>query len=309
MARLEWGTHSPFHHRVGEVSIGQTLQAAEAPVPGSIVNRTEPKRRATEDAGDVLDHGVRLGLIVYGFTHLMIAALALPLAWGDRTSGNASQRGAFTQIAQEPLGDALLIVVALGLAWLAVWQGLEAAIGHRDDDGVQLWLKRVGSAGRVVVYSALAWTAVSKALGAPKSGSGGSTDSFTARLMSAPGGRFIVGALGLAVVGVGVGLIIYGVSRRFTSRLDRGATHQDRRGPIVTLGVVGFASKGVALGVIGVLFLVAAWQHQPKESGGLDVALRELLRQPFGSYLLAAVALGFGAFGVYCFFWARHLDR
>ena len=50
-------------------------------------------------------------------------------------------------------------------------------------------------------------------------------------------------------------------------------------------------------------------QHDPQESGGLDVALHELLRQPFGVVIAGAVSLGLGCFGLYCFAWARHLKR
>ena len=45
------------------------------------------------------------------------------------------------------------------------------------------------------------------------------------------------------------------------------------------------------------------------ELARLDVALRELVRQPFGPYLLTAVAVGLAAFGLFAFAWARHLDR
>ncbi len=48
--------------------------------------------------------------------------------------------------------------------------------------------------------------------------------------------------------------------------------------------------------------------YDPKKAGGLDVALRTLLDQGFGPWLLALVALGIGCFGVYCFFWAKDAD-
>ncbi len=258
---------------------------------------------------NVLDRGVRLGIVAYGVTHLIIAATALPLAWGDRSSGSASQEGAFAQMSQQPLGDVLLTGVALGLVCMALWQALEAFAGHRQEKGGKRLLKRTVSAGRAVVYAALAWTAASTAWGNGASGSGGSTQSLTARVMSAPGGTLLVGAVGLAIVGVGAALAYQGWSERFTKHLENRATSGETRAPVVLLGKVGYLSKGVALGVVGALFLTAAVQRQPRETGGLDEALHELLRQPFGSALLAVVALGLGAFGAYCFFWARYLRR
>lgn len=269
---------------------------------------TAERLRKAGDGG-ALDTGIRVGLVAYGITHLVIAATALPLVWGDHTSGEASQEGAFALMAQQPLGGVLLWVVAAGLACLVVWQAVEAAVGHRDEDGGKRTLKRLGSAGKALVYAVLAWTAASTAAGGGGSGGSGSPDGVTARLMAAPGGPLLVGAVGLAVIGVGGYLVFTGWSERFTKRLEPAATRGGRRTPVVLLGKVGYLAKGLALAVVGALFLTAAVQHQPKESGGLDVALRELLSQPFGPVLLAVVALGLGCFGLFCFFWARYPRR
>jgi hypothetical protein len=74
----------------------------------------------------------------------------------------------------------------------------------------------------------------------------------------------------------------------------------------VAIGKVGHVGRGVAVGVVGALFTIAAWQFEPQKSGGLDQGLRTLLQQPFGPYLVGGVALGLGAFGLYCLAWARH---
>ena len=45
--------------------------------------------------------------------------------------------------------------------------------------------------------------------------------------------------------------------------------------------------------------------YNPDKAGGMDAALSALRDQPFGTVLLLAMAVGFAAFGVYCFVWAR----
>lgn len=50
----------------------------------------------------------------------------------------------------------------------------------------------------------------------------------------------------------------------------------------------------------------AALSEDASRAGGLDQALHVILAQPFGQVLLLVVALGIAAYGVYCFFWARH---
>ena len=74
------------------------------------------------------------------------------------------------------------------------------------------------------------------------------------------------------------------------------------------LGRAGYIAKGVALAIVGLLFLVAAWTAKAKEATGLDGALKTLREQPFGTFLLTLVALGLVAFGGYCFARARHAD-
>jgi hypothetical protein len=253
--------------------------------------------------GKALDSAVRLGLVAYGLVHLLLAFTALRLAFGEH-EGKADQEGALAQLAQSGFGQVALLVVAAGFGALVVWQAAEAVLGHGRSSGAERLAKRVGSAGRALVYLLLAGLALQQAT---RSGSGGQgTDSVTARVMSATGGRFLIGAVGVAIVGLGLYLCYYGLAERFVERLDLDAHRRGRRPVIVTLGTVGHVAKGIAFGVVGGLFVTAAVQFQPRESGGLDEALRTLLQQPLGPYLVSAVALGLGCFGLYCLAWARH---
>lgn len=265
-----------------------------------------PSRHEVQQS-DALDHGVQVGLVAYGVVHLLVAYTALRLALGDR--GKADQQGALSQLAQSPGGDIGLWVVAGGFFALVVWQAFEAGFGHLSEDGAKRWAKRGASVVKAVVYLILGVSAVQKAAGSPSSGSSGGTDSMTARLMSAPGGQVIVGLVGLSVIAAGGYLVHKGWTERFTKRLDVAASSGDRRTAVVSLGKVGYVAKGLALGIIGALFTAAAVQFEPKESGGLDQALKTLLDQPFGPVLVLVMAAGIASYGVYCFAWARHLDR
>ncbi|WP_205473433.1 DUF1206 domain-containing protein [Nocardioides sp. SYSU D00038] len=259
------------------------------------------------DRSDAVDWAARAGLLAYGVVHLVIAWLAVQLALGDR-EGSPNQKGAVRELAEQPFGQVLVWAVAVGLLLLVLWQGLEAALGHRDDDGFTRTRKRVGSAGRAVVYLALGVSTLQVATGSGSSGGGG-TDSTTAKLLGLPGGQLLVGLVGAGVLAVGGYLVWKGVSDRFLRDLE----HSGRSGSTGTaytwLGRVGHVAKGVALGIVGVLFGWAAATHDPEKSGGLDQALREVLDQPFGPVLLIVTALGIGAYGLFCFAWSRHLDR
>jgi hypothetical protein len=238
---------------------------------------------------------VKVGLVSYGVVHLILAWIALQVAFSR--GGNASEQGALQQLAKNPLGVALLWVVAVGLVTLCLWQVIEAAVGRSGRSGHQL-RRRLTSAGRAVVYLALGISAARIALGG--GGSGQAEETLSARLMSVPFGRVLVGAVGLAVLAVGIDQIVKGVKRKFTDDL-RGGTSQTT----LRLGTVGYCAKGVSVGIIGLLFCYAAITFDASKAGGMDAALSALRGQPFGVVLLSVVALGIAAFGVYCFLWAR----
>ncbi len=249
-----------------------------------------------------LEIGVRVGLVSYGLVHLLIAWIALQVAW-THENRKANSSGALRQLASNALGGLLLWVVAFGLIALVIWQLSEAAWGHTAEEGGKRTAKRLASVGRAVIYGALAYTAFGIVTG---SKSGSSTDSLTAQVMKQTGGRFLVGLIGVGIVGLGVALVVRGVKASFTNHLQPEATSGRSGHVIVRLGQAGYAAKGVSLVVVGGLFGWAAWTYDPHKAGGLDVALQTLLDQAFGAWLLTLVALGFAAFAVYCFAWARY---
>lgn len=251
-----------------------------------------------------LERGVRVGLVAYGVVHLLIGWLALQLAFHD-PSGAASQQGAMQELAQQRYGDVLLWAVGVGLFLLAIWQASEAVVGHRGDDDLKRLAKRALSAGRAIIYAVLGYTAVGTALGeASTSGK----DKLTARLMELPFGQLIVGAVGVAIMAVGVGLARHAVTRSFEKQLDVGATAGSSGTAVTRLGQAGYIAKAVAFAVVGGLFVWAAYTYDPKKAGGLDVALRTLQGETFGPWLLGLVGVGIGCFGLYCFAWARYAD-
>jgi hypothetical protein len=258
------------------------------------------------DSSDLLDHAVRVGLVSYGVVHLLIAWLGVQLAFGDR-SGKASSSGALHQLAETGLGRISLYVVAAGFGALVVWQVIEALVGHTDEGGLKRLGQRLVSAGKAVVYGALGVSAVKVAVGSGSSGQG--TDTWTSRLMSAPAGPLLVALVGAVLAGIGCALVWRGSTEKFLDKLDfRGSTGKSGRA-YSWFGKAGYIAKGVALAIVGGLFGYAALTHDPKKSGGLDAALTKLLEQPFGAPLLVAIAVGFACFGLFCFAWARHLDR
>lgn len=254
-------------------------------------------KTAAHRAGDSkpLEWGARLGYAVSGLLHLLIGWIALKVAWSSG-GGSADQSGALGTLARSPGGPLVLWVAVVGFALLALWQLTDAVTGGSGGEASD----RAKAAGKMVVYAALAWTALKFASGSSTS-SRAQTEDFTATLMQHSGGRLLVGAIGVAVVGVGGYHVYKGWAKRFLQDL------QEHPGDwAVQAGRAGYIAKGVALVVVGFLFLVAAVRKAPSKASGLDGGLRTLREAPAGTWLLSLVAVGIAAYGVYCFARARY---
>jgi hypothetical protein len=233
---------------------------------------------AAREAGtsDGLENLARVGLIAYGVVHVLVAWLALQLAWGGG-GRSADQSGAMATLAEQPFGKPLLWVLALGLIALAVWQAAE----------VLRW--RSG------------WSASGKTRTKALKKSGGSLVKAAIYIL--------VAAAGLILIGIGVWHVYKGISRRFLKQIDLAEAPPAATRLVTRLGQVGFPAKGVALALVGGLLGYAATTFDPSKAQGLDGALRTVLQAPFGRILLTLVAVGIAAFGAFCFVRARYPER
>ncbi|MGH1561977.1 DUF1206 domain-containing protein [Mumia sp. DW29H23] len=254
-----------------------------------------------------LEWGAKVGLVAYGIVHLLIAWIALQVAWFG-SGGDASQGGALKSMSDDPVGVVILWITAVGFAALVLWQLSDAIWGFADEEGAKKAFKKAKAAGRAVLYAVLGVLAFQSATHSG-GGGGNSEETLTAKIMSAPAGRWLVALIGVAILAGGVYQVYRGISRKFEHDLKDSATSGTSGTAIVRLGQIGYVAKGVALAIIGVLFVLAAIDYDPEKAGGLDDALKTLRDQPLGPFLLTLVAIGLAAFGAYCFGWARYVKR
>ncbi len=259
-----------------------------------------------EQAGNSasLEALARVGLIAFGLVHLLVGWLALQIAWGA-AAGSADSSGALTTLADQPFGKIMLWLVAVGLTALALWQASEAIWGYRRHGGAERVRMQVTSGAKAVIYAALGVSAASVALGSGSSSSQ-SQEQTTTGVLGWPGGQIIVVAAGLIIVGVGVASVIKGLRRSFDEEIDTASMPPSVRKGVGGLGQVGYIAKGLALGVVGGLLSYAALTLDRQQGQGLDGALHKMLAQPFGRFLLTAVAIGFAAFGLFAMLQARY---
>ncbi len=115
-------------------------------------------------------------------------------------------------------------------------------------------------------------------------------------------------------MGVGIGVVGYGLHELYNTyqadfeehlKLDQ-MNKSVKSWMVVQGGRFGLATRGLMIGMAGVFLIVAALRFDPSDAIGLGGALQELLRQPFGSWLLGVVALGLSAYGLVMLAVARY---
>jgi hypothetical protein len=252
---------------------------------------------AVEEASNhkALDVLARSGFAVMALLHVIIGAISIAIAFGH--PGDAEPTGAIAQLADNTWGPFVMWACVAACLGLALWQASEATLRARSLPRKERLAKLVSSGFLAIAYGSVGLTFAGFALG-QRSDSGENTRDFSASLMAHPLGPWVLVALGLTVLGIGIYFMVKGFRRGFKEELF----HFDgtRRGRLIdSLGVTGHIAKGVALVLTGLLFVIAAAKHNPDESTGLDGSLKALQDHPFGPALLVAIGAGFIAYGIF----------
>ncbi|MCU1576614.1 MAG: hypothetical protein JWP70_1318 [Leifsonia sp.] len=237
----------------------------------------------------------RAGYAASGLVHLLLGYLAIRVALHD--SVESDQSGALAEVSKLPGGVFILWLTVVGLAALGLWLIVQGALGLGSSSKKRI-VRSLVALAKAAAYLALCATALTFAQGHSTS-AGSSTRQTSGSILSLPGGQVLLGLVGVLAIGVGGYFVVKGMKQKFKS--DINVPTGRARGPVIVLGVAGYVAKGVAVAIVGILFIVAAATFDPKEASGLDGALKSLAALPFGAVILIAVGVGLIAYGVYTF--------
>ncbi|MEV6764050.1 DUF1206 domain-containing protein [Streptomyces sp. NPDC051105] len=268
--------------------------------------RGEARRAANSKA---VAAAARAGFVARGVIYALIGVLSLRIAFSGGGK-QADRGGAIAEIAQKPFGTVLLWLLGIALAGMALWRLSEAAFGQAGPDGTKP-SKRAMAAGRSVFYGFVAYSVLSYAAGDKSSGSGSSdknSQDVTAKALEWPGGQWIVGVAGAVVTAAGIWIAVRAVRRKFEKHLRMSEMSLKVRKVVVFLGVFGGTARGVVFATAGCFAIAAAVQHEPGKAKGMDDTLRTFADTPAGPWLLALIAVGLMAFGVFSWANARWRD-
>jgi hypothetical protein len=267
-------------------------------------------RRAAKKGEPWTDRAARAGYVARGFVYVLFGGFALAAAAG--LGGKPTDpTGALSALARLPAGRVALAVVALGLLVHAGFRGMLVLTGepHPEHGRWRRVAMRVRHGFAACLYAGMALTAA--ALAAGRYGQAHAdkdveTRHLSARLLAAPFGRPI---LVMIAVGIGVAAAVW-IARAFgPNRPSEGlrveAMTQRQRTLMAVLARVAYVARATVLAACGYFLARGAVDRAPRETRGPAGALRAVWQLPHGRLLLALVAAGLVAFGLYGMLEAR----
>lgn len=250
--------------------------------------------------GRWLERLTRFGYGTRGLVFALVGLVAMRAAWGiGQATGT---RGVMRELGRQPYGRTLLIVTTVGMAGYVLWRFVQAALDpFVSGSGAQSGMRRVGYLGSGLFYALLTFTAAQLAFDFARVED--ARRELTAWGLAMPFGSWLVGFVGVVLIGVGV----HALWRAFTASFmtlyppPRPHTSRKRRHFARRIGQVGLSALGFTLCLIGGFVILAAVYSDPDQAVGIGGALTALKNGPYGALLLAAAGVGFVFYGVHCF--------
>lgn len=247
----------------------------------------------------------RVGYAAKALLYSMVGLLALQsaLGQGGRTIGS---RGALVTLVRQQFGAIILLVIAAGLFGYAAWQIIEAlADPEGRGNGPKALALRASYAARGVIHAALGVQAARLASGSELSRAQ-AVETWTGRALAMPLGPWMVVAAGVAVACYGSYQLYRAWTAKLARQLDLSSLAGEASSWLTRICRFGIGARGIVFVICGAYLVRAGIAHSANTAADTGEALGAIERQPFGEWILAAVALGLIAYGAYEVVQARY---
>ena len=263
------------------------------------------------------DRVARGGYVAKGALFLLVGCLAAAAAagWGGETTDPS---GALITVAHAPAGRLILVLATVALLAHAAFRAALVLLGEPYDQRglVWRWWRAIVNAGSAAFYGYISFKAGALALGAGER-AGGDKDQqahhWSARLLSAPYGRWLLAGVAIAILIAAVVQMVRAFLPSTAKRRLRLEEMNHRQRLLVSVvGRLALLARATILASIGYFLGKAAVHWSPGVARGAAGALHAVLEQPHGHWLLGLVAVGllaFGAFGLLEARWRRLFRR
>ncbi|MCX5780069.1 MAG: DUF1206 domain-containing protein [Firmicutes bacterium] len=245
----------------------------------------------------------RWGYAARGVIYFAIGLSAILLAFGS--GGKATdQQGAIATIGNQPAGRILLGLVLIGLISYSLWGLIRALLNplHKGND-LKGIAERIGFFFSAIAYALLVLPTYAIIIGGAQPArtgvQGAQTRHYVSDLLGLPLGQWLVGAVGILVILVGLFQVYQAIRPDFDRQIHLSKLTPSQANSVKRIGRLGTIARGIVFALIGMYLTIAAYTANSYQVKGFDATLIALLYQPYGRWLMGIIALGLIALGIY----------
>jgi hypothetical protein len=235
--------------------------------------------------------------------YLLVGILAVRVAAGMSGGKLTDPGGALYVILRQPLGNTLLLLIAIGLLTYAAWRVAGALLGWRPYAGSGMG-DRALTILRASFYAIVGWKALKLTFGLFGGDSG--TEGLVREALGWPFGEWLIIACAAGVGWYGLVEIKDAFQANLEEDLDRATLRQKAGGWALNVARTGIGARGVILVLLAYGLVRAAIEHSPARAAGMGTSLALLNAMPQGALMLGATAGGLMAYGIYQLLHARY---
>ncbi|MDT0647704.1 DUF1206 domain-containing protein [Zunongwangia sp. F260] len=246
----------------------------------------------------------RIGYVAKGSVYAITGVLTFMAAFnlGGQKTGKLQ---VIEFLEKQPFGNALLILIGLGLLCYAGWRFIQS-ISDPEDIGSdkKAKAKRTGFFVSGLIYLGLAVYAFMQLFTAGSSGGGGGQSS---SFLAGQAGVYIFAIVGAALAVAGFFQIKKAYTNEFLKKFNyKSISEEKRRKTIKNTGYLGLIARGIILGILAFFFIRAAIESNTSDIKSTTDAFSFIQDSSYGSWLLGAVAAGLVCYAIYMFMMARY---
>ena len=247
----------------------------------------------------------RFGCGSIGTVYVLVGVLAL-LALSGRAMGSADEERMVQVLRHLPGGTVVIWAIVAGTSGYVLWRVVEAwADPYEFGRQWKGLLQRVGIALSALAYGAIAFSAARIAttpvVNGDKDLAEHQEQQMVAKVLAWPGGIWWVGAVGVAMVLMGMAQVVLAVRRSYATEINLEDRSPAVRAAIHGLAWYGYAARGVILSVLGYLLVLGAATRNPAAVGDTDTAFDTIGGGRVGDSAFFVVALGTIANGLFMY--------
>lgn len=243
---------------------------------------------------------------VYGITGVLTFMAAFNL--GGQKTGKLQ---VIQFLEKQPFGNALLILISLGLLCYAAWRFIQSV---KDPENIGSDMKgkgkRTGFFVSGLIYLGLAVYAGMQLFNAGSSsagGSGGSSGGPLSSVLTSQAGVYIYAVIGISLALTGVFQFKKAFNEEFLKKFDYESISEEKKRKIIkNTGYLGLIARGIIFGILAYFFVRAAIKSNTTDIKSTTDAFSFLQQSPMGSWLMGLVAAGFVCYAIYVIMLARY---